>query len=265
MKNLKQEKCPQLTLVGAGPGDPELITLKGVKAIANADCILYDALVNPELLQHAPANVPKIFVGKRVGQHSAKQEEINRMIVHYAHLWGNVVRLKGGDPFVFGRGQEEIDYAKSHGLLTSLVPGLSSALSVPASAGIPLTERGVSQSFWVITGMLRTGEISRDIELAAQSSATVVVLMGMTKIEEISGVFCRHGRSDLDVAIIQNGTAQGERSIIGKAHNIAQLARDHQFASPAIIVFGGVSKRLNANMLTAVKKETYAIQAEALS
>ncbi|GJM63462.1 uroporphyrinogen-III C-methyltransferase [Persicobacter diffluens] len=257
----ENQNLPALTLVGAGPGDPDLITVKGIKAIAAADCILYDALVNPELLQHARPGVPKIYVGKRAGQHSAKQEEINRMIVQYARIWGHVVRLKGGDPFVFGRGQEEIDYARTNGLLTAVVPGLSSSLSVPASVGIPLTERGISESFWVITGTLRNGQMSNDIRLAAQSTATVVVLMGMRRLQEIAAAFQEAGRADLDVAVVQNGTTEEEQSVVGKVHNIAQLVEEKGMGAPAIIIFGGVARRLNSNVLSSVFEQAALKQA----
>src|SRR6188768_341544 len=177
--------APRVTLVGAGPGDPELITLKGIRAIEAADIVLYDALVSPEILQLIPDTTPSLCVGKRAGMHSYKQEEINELIVEFAYQYGHVVRLKGGDPFVFGRGSEEIEYAEAHGVSAFVVPGVSSALAVPASIKIPVTARGISESFWVITGTTKSGEISGDIALAAQSSATVVILMGLNKIHDI--------------------------------------------------------------------------------
>src|SRR5688572_4538399 len=182
---LMSHRSPKVTLVGAGPGDPDLITVKGVNAIKSADIVLYDALVSPEILNLVPRGVPSLCVGKRAGAHSHKQEEINDLIVEFAYLYGHVVRLKGGDPFVFGRGSEEIEYAEAHGVSASVVPGISSALAVPASLNIPVTARGISESFWVVTGTTRSGEISRDIALAAQSSATVVILMGLNKIRDI--------------------------------------------------------------------------------
>ena len=135
---------PKLTLVGAGPGDPDLITVKGMKAIASADVILYDALVDKDLLNYAKTDAIKIFVGKRGGKRSIKQEQINLLIVKYAYQYGSVVRLKGGDPFVFGRGHEELEYAENFGILTEIIPGITSAISVPALQGIPVTRRGIS-------------------------------------------------------------------------------------------------------------------------
>src|SRR5918993_2039750 len=138
-----------LSLVGAGPGDPELITLKAIKALGKASVILYDALANPVLLDYASPGAIKKFVGKRFGCHALSQQEINMLIVEYAHSHGHVVRLKGGDPFVFGRAQEEIDAARDAGIEVEVIPGISSALSVPASQGIPVTCRGIAESVWV--------------------------------------------------------------------------------------------------------------------
>ena len=136
---------PKLILVGAGPGDPELISVKGLKALQAADVVMYDALVSEELLQHAP-NAVKVFCGKRAGTHYMKQDEINRQIVEHAERYGTVVRLKGGDPFIFGRGQEELEYAEKHGIPTAIIPGISSATALATSRKIPLTKRGITES-----------------------------------------------------------------------------------------------------------------------
>ena len=159
----------KLTLVGAGPGDPDLITVKGIKALQQADVVMYDALVHPDLLDYCRPDALKVYVGKRRGAYSCVQEDINPLIVHYAQQYGHVVRLKGGDSFVFGRGFEEIEFARQHGIETAVVPGLSSSYAVPASAGIPLTTRGLSESFWVVTGTTKAGQFSKDLQLAAQS------------------------------------------------------------------------------------------------
>jgi uroporphyrin-III C-methyltransferase len=183
----------KVTLVGAGPGDPELISIKGTKALADADVVLYDALVHPDLLKYAPEKAQKVYVGKRAGQCSYAQEEINKLIVDYAVHFGHVVRLKGGDPFIFGRGHEELVFAKENGLDTAIIPGISSSISVPEMQEIPLTRRGVNESFWVITGTTKSGDFSRDINLAAQSSATVVILMGMNNLDRITEIFRNAG------------------------------------------------------------------------
>src|SRR3954451_12412337 len=204
-----------ISLVGAGPGDTELITLKAIKAIQNADVILYDALANDTLLEYASPHAVKLFVGKRFGCHALSQKEINNLIIDYARSHGRVVRLKGGDPFVFGRAMEEIDAAREAGIEVEVIPGISSALAVPASQMIPLTCRGINESFWVTTGTTQSGEISADIKLAAQSSATVIILMAMSKLEAIMDIFTKYGKSETSVAIIQDGTTPKEKMVIG--------------------------------------------------
>lgn len=232
---------PKVTLVGAGPGDPDLITVKGVKALQNAKVILYDALINRKLLEYAP-NAEKIFVGKRKGLHSYSQDEINELIVKNAFEFGNAVRLKGGDPFVFGRGSEEIDYIESFGIETEVVSGISSSMAVPASQGISLTKRGVSESFWVITGTTSERKLSNDVYLAAQSTATVVILMGMSKLSEIVSIFKKFKKSDVPTAIIQNGTTKNEKLGLGTVSTIEEVVINNKLSSPAIIVIGEVVK-----------------------
>ncbi len=239
---------PKLTLVGAGPGDPDLITLKGIKALESADVILYDALANIALLDYARPEALKIFVGKRAGQHYLIQREINQLIVQYAFSHGHVVRLKGGDPFVFGRGQEEKLYALKHGVEVAVVPGISSALAVPATNHIPLTHRGLNESFWVVTGTTRSGHLSQDLALAAQSSATVVILMGMKKLNEIVQLFFSMRGDHEPIAIIQNGTCHNEKAGVGTLKNICEVVKAKQLASPAIIVIGGVVKKYPAGL-----------------
>lgn len=236
-------KTPRLTLVGAGPGDEDLITLKAIKAIESADVVLYDALTNEALLKYAPASAERIFVGKRKGCYAFQQEQINELIVLKAKEKGHVVRLKGGDPFVFGRGAEEIDYVRPFGLETFLVPGISSSMAVPAYQGIPLTKRGVSESFWVITGTTKNHQISNDVFLAAKSTATVVILMGMGKIDEIVRIFSEENKQELPVAVIQNGTRADEKVGIGTIGTIQEVVAKRQLSSPAIIVIGEVVRQ----------------------
>ena len=231
---------PKLTIVGAGPGDADLITVKAIKALNTANVVLYDALVNEDLLAYVPKNAECIFVGKRKGCYSYHQAQINELIVSRAKTHGHVVRLKGGDPFIFGRGAEELDYARAHGLETYMVPGISSAFAVPAYQGIPLTKRNASESFWVITGTTKAHQISKDVALSAKSSATVVILMGMSKLHEIVSIFTKEGKSNLPVAIIQNGTTTQEKSIIGSIATIENKAIENNIGAPAIIVIGEV-------------------------
>ncbi|MBC7389232.1 MAG: uroporphyrinogen-III C-methyltransferase [Opitutaceae bacterium] len=235
-------KIPKLTLVGAGPGDPELITLKGLKAIQKADAILYDSLASKELLEYAPKSCKLLYVGKRHGCKSSKQEAIHDLIVHCAKKYGNVIRLKGGDPFVFGRGYEELQFAIQHGLSVEVIPGISSCISVPASAGIPITHRGFSEGFWVTTGTLKTGEISSDIYLAAKSNSTVVILMGLHKIAAIADIFIKEGKGATPVAVIQNGSLPESKVVAGNLADIADLVFNKGLKSPAIIVIGEVAK-----------------------
>ncbi len=229
-----------LSLVGAGPGDPELITLKAIRTIASANVILYDALVNEELLKYASPTAVKQFVGKRYGCHYLSQQEINILIIEYARSHGHVVRLKGGDPFVFGRAQEEISAAQNAGIFVEVIPGISSAIAVPASKMIPLTCRGVNESFWVVTGNTQSGEISNDIKLAAQSSATVIILMAMSKLEAIMDIFIKYNKADTPVAIIQDGTTRKEKIVIGKVKDIAFKSQYAELSNPAIIIVGEV-------------------------
>ncbi len=230
---------PRLTVVGAGPGDLELITLKAIRALEEADVVLYDALVAPEILGYAP-DAEHIFVGKRKGCYAFQQDQINELIVSRAKSHGHVVRLKGGDPFVFGRGAEEMEYAAKHGLQVAMVPGISSAVSVPAAQQIPVTKRGAAESFWVITGTTRNHQLSTDIHLAAKSNATVVVLMGMSKLPEIARLFKNAGKGALPVAVIQNGTRPDEKVGVGTIATIVSIAEAKGLANPAIIIIGEV-------------------------
>lgn len=230
-----------LTVVGAGPGDAELITLKAVKALQNADVVLYDALVNKDLLQYAP-KAEQIFVGKRKGCYTYQQDQINELIVSRAKSHGNVVRLKGGDPFIFGRGAEEMEYATGHGVAVAMVPGISSSIAVPAFQNIPVTKRGSSESFWVITGTTKAHKLSKDVHLAAKSSATVVILMGMGKLSEIVALFQSEGKSETPIAIIQNGTTPKEKVGVGTILTIEKIVEEQGLSNPAIIIIGEVVK-----------------------
>jgi uroporphyrin-III C-methyltransferase len=220
-------KEPRITLVGAGPGDTELITLKGIKALQTADVVLYDALVNEEMLDFAPADAIRVYVGKRSGDHSYSQDAVNKLMIDYAINYGHVVRLKGGDPFVFGRGFE-------------VIPGISSSIGVPGMQHIPVTHRGLSESFWVVTGTTASGKVSNDVYEAARTNATVVVLMGIHKLEEIAAIFKKEGKNKLPVAVIQSGTTKDEKVAIGIVDTIVEIVEEKKITSPALIVFGEV-------------------------
>lgn len=243
-KHTKVSSLGLLTVIGAGPGDPELITVKAIKALEVADVVLYDALVNPELLSYA-SKAELIFVGKRKGCYAYQQEQINELIVERGKTQ-HVVRLKGGDPFIFGRGAEEMEYAAKHGIHVAMVPGISSSVAVPASQNIPVTKRGFSESFWVITGTTKEHKLSSDVALAAKSNATVVILMGMSKLPAIVKLFKKEGKKATPIAIIQNGTRQNERVGIATIATIEEEVEKQQLTNPAIIIIGEVVKHRNA-------------------
>jgi uroporphyrin-III C-methyltransferase len=231
---------PKITLVGAGPGDPDLLTLKGVKALKTANVVLYDALVNEALLNHAPEDAIKVYVGKRSGDESFSQELVNKLMIDYALNYGHVVRLKSGDPFVFARGYEEIDVAESYSIPTEIIPGISSALGVPGLQKIPMVYSNLSESFWVVTGTNGAGEISPDLFVAAKSNATIVVLMGIEKIAAIASIFKAEGKAGLPVAVIENGSSTTENVVVGIVDTIEELIIEKKITSPALLVFGNV-------------------------
>ena len=248
-------KTPKLTVVGAGPGDVDLITVKAIKVLKTADVVLYDALVNEELLDFINPKAELIFVGKRRGCYRYQQEQINELIVARAKTHGHVVRLKGGDPFIFGRGAEEMEFAANFGIETAMVPGISSSLAVPAYQNIPLTKRGSAESFWVITGTTKDHKLSNDVALAAKSNATIVVLMGMGKLAEIVKLFQQEDKNNLPVAIIQNGTRTNEKVGVGTVDTILEIVKNQELSNPAIIVLGEV---VNHRAILANVQEEYA-------
>jgi len=232
---------PKITLVGAGPGDPDLLTIKGHHAIKNASVILYDALVNQKLLNLAPKAL-KIYVGKRKDHKSFEQNDINQLNVKYALQYGNLVRLKGGDPFVFGRGMEEMIYAESFGIKTEVIPGISSCIAVPEVVGIPLTHRGTSNSFFVLSATQADGTLNPEIHIAAKSNATVVILMGLHKLEVISGIFRANGKGSTHSAVIINGSLSTQQTISTSISELPQAYKEINLQGPGIIVIGEVVK-----------------------
>lgn len=231
---------PKLTLIGAGPGSTDLMTIGGLRALRTANVILYDALANIELLNNAPSTALKINVGKRADKHRFTQSEINLMAVGYAFSHGHVVRLKGGDPFIFGRGHEELQYAESFGIQTKIVPGVSSSIALASLQQVPLTHRNYSQSFWVLTATTKHGELPKDFHLAAQSNATLVVLMGLKKLPEIMHLLRKHGKKNTPVMLVQNGSLATEKIALGTVDTIGRIAAEEGIGTPAIIVIGEV-------------------------
>jgi uroporphyrin-III C-methyltransferase len=229
--------------VGAGPGDPELITVKGLRCLRAAQVIIYDRLVNPSLLDEVSAFALRIFVGKQPGRCSMCQEEINALLIEHAQLGRNVVRLKGGDPFVFGRGGEEALALVEAGIAFEIVPGISSAIAVPAYAGIPVTHRSQSGALTIVTGH-ETPEHAAplvDWQAVAKLDGTLVILMGVATLPAI----CQH-LSDagmlptMPVAIIEQGTVARQRVVTGTLTDIAERAITADVRSPAVIVVGRV-------------------------
>lgn len=229
----------KISLVGAGPGDPDLITLRGLKAIQSADVLLYDALVHPSLIAEAPSHALRIYVGKRAAKHFATQDEINSKLLDFVKL-GHVVRLKGGDPFVFGRGFEELIQAEEIGVPVEVIPGLSSSTAVSAWNSLPITLRGVSRSFHVVTAVGKNGKLSEDMAEAASLKGTVVVLMGLGKLEQIVQKYIELGRQDLGIAVIQDGTLSHQKAVYGQIKDILKKVRAEGIATPAIIYIGEV-------------------------
>lgn len=231
---------PKVSIVGAGPGDKDLITVKGLKALQTAQVVLYDALINMDLLNEAPESSLKIFVGKRAGKPCIKQDSINELIVEMAHEYGHVVRLKGGDPFIFGRGHEEMTFAKACNIDVNIVPGISSAISLPLLQQVPVTRRNVSESFWVLTGSTKDHKLSNDIRLAAMTSATLVILMGIRKLPIIQQILLDEGKENLPMMVIQSGSTVDEKVVVGNVIDIVDLVQQAQIGTPGIIVIGEV-------------------------
>ncbi len=230
-------------LVGAGPGDPGLITVKGLHVLRQADVVIYDNLVNPALLDEIRADAKKIYVGKVAGRHTLRQEGINQLLVQYARAGKLVVRLKGGDPFVFGRGGEEAAVLVESGIAWEVVPGVTSAIAVPAYAGIPVTHRESSTAFTVITGHEASDkeESSLDWEAIARLNGTLIVLMGMAKLPQIICLLTRYGRSvSTPVAVIRWGSMPMQQSVIGTLETIVEQVQQANLQSPALIVIGEV-------------------------
>lgn len=229
--------------VGAGPGDSELITLKGINAIKKADVILYDALVNEELLNYAKQGANKIFVGKTVNKHCVAQSEINALLLEYAKGKNVVVRLKGGDPFVFGRGGEEAKVLDENIIPYAFIPGVSSCYSVPELAGIPVTQREVSRDFAVIAG--HTKENKLDVEAFktyAKLNGTLVFLMGVCNIENIADLLIKFGKSEnTPVAVIASGSTASEKIVRGTLQSISSVVEKEKIKPPAVIVVGEVA------------------------
>ncbi len=229
----------EVSLVGAGPGDAGLLTLKALQSIQQADVVLYDALVSDQVLELVRREAEKVFVGKRAGQCAMRQEAINRLLVEYARQGKRVVRLKGGDPFVFGRGGEELEALKAAGIPFDVVPGITAALGATAYAGIPITHRDYAQAATLITGHCQPNGQPLDWQALAQSRQTLVVYMGTIQAAELAQTLQAHGRSaDTPVAVISQGTLATQQVRTGHLKELARLAQEAP--TPALLVIGEV-------------------------
>jgi len=233
---------PTVFLVGAGPGDPELLTVKALRLINNAQTVVYDRLVSKEILNLVPESASKIYVGKKTGLHTLPQDEINLLLVKLAKNGQSVVRLKGGDPGIFGRGGEEAEVLAEHGVAYELVPGITSAQACASSLGIPLTQRGISRKLTVLSGHCMNNRplfLNRDD--VADRDQTLVIYMGLNNAGEIRGQLLEADRDpDTPVAIIQNGSTPNQRNFITNIDELPQVIADYAIKSPAMIVIGDV-------------------------
>lgn len=229
-------------LVGAGPGDPELITVKGLKAIQEADVILYDRLVNQELLSYAKPEAELIFCGKLPNYHALQQETINTFLVKYAKKGKVVTRLKGGDPFVFGRGGEEAEALSANGIDFEVVPGITAGIAAPAYAGIPVTHRNFGSSFAVVTGHRKADALDAiKWEHLAKGIDTLALYMGVKNLPYIQERLLRFGKNpDTPVALIHWGTLPEQRTVITTLAEVTVTARREKIANPSMIIIGEV-------------------------
>ncbi|MBA2520168.1 MAG: uroporphyrinogen-III C-methyltransferase [Chloroflexia bacterium] len=232
-----------VSIVGAGPGDPELVTVRGLRRIQAAEVLVYDRLVSPDLVAEAPAMAERIFAGKATGFAALSQGEIEWLLIERGRAGRRVVRLKGGDPFVFGRGGEEVAALVAHGIPVEVVPGLSSATSVPGSVGIPVTHRGLSSSVTIVTGHEdpTTGEPAIDWDWLAASIGTLVILMGLANLPAICHKLIAGGRApSTPAAVIASGTWTEQRVVTATLAALPALAAELQLVAPALVVVGNV-------------------------
>ncbi len=236
-----------VSIVGAGPGDPELLTLKALRLLERADVVVYDKLVGPAVLEYARRDAERIYVGKSRGNHARTQAQINDLLVAHARLGKRVLRLKGGDPFVFGRGAEEQAYVRRHGIRVEVVPGITAAVGCGATTGIPLTHRAHAAAVTFVTGHGRNGEPDVDWTALARSRHTLVIYMGVATAGRIAERLITHGLApETPVAVIENGSLATQKTVIGSLRALAELIRDNGIIGPAVIVVGDVVTEADA-------------------
>jgi uroporphyrin-III C-methyltransferase len=236
-------KKGKVFICGAGPGDPKLVTVRAMEVLNNCDVVLYDRLICKDLIDQVPAKCEKIYVGRAVGDSTTHQDITNDLMVEHAKNGRRVVRLKGGDPFIFGRGSEEAEYLFKHNIDFEIIPGITSAIGSAAYAGIPLTHRRFSSSVAIVTGheAPKKREPTVKWDKLAKSVNTIVILMGVEELEHISYKLIKGGMNKKsDVAVIENGTTMKQRIVKGNLSNIAEIARENKMKPPAIIIIGKV-------------------------
>ena len=230
-------------LVGAGPGDPELLTLRAVRLLEKADVVVYDHLVSSDVLEFVNKTAERIYVGKRRNEHTMRQEQINTLLAKLGNEGKQVVRLKGGDPFIFGRGGEELETLHAHGVDFEVVPGITAASGVSSYAGIPLTHREYAQSCLFVTGHLKDGTADLDWPSLVRLNQTVVIYMGLGGLPEISRQLVAHGASaNLPVAVVQDGTISTQKVATGTLATIADIVAQQALKSPCLVIVGEVVK-----------------------
>ena len=229
-------------LVGAGPGDPDLLTLRAAKLLARAEAVVYDHLVGQDILDMVPASARRIYAGKEAGRHALPQEETNRLLVELARQGLNVVRLKGGDPFIFGRGGEEMEALEKAGIHCEIVPGITSAAGAGAYTGIPLTHRDHARTLVFATGHLKDGSLDLDWEFLARPQQTVVIYMGLGALPIICEQLCRHGMSAAtEAAVVESATTSAQRTVRGALGALPELVQRAGIKPPALIIIGSVA------------------------
>lgn len=243
VKNINESKDPigQVYLIGAGPGDPELLTIKAYRLLQEAEIVFYDSLITDEMLQLIPSKTQKVFVGKRCGKHSIKQDNICDLLVKAGLSGKNIVRLKGGDPSIFGRLAEEADALKNNNIKFAIVPGITAASGCAAYSGIPLTHREYSQSVRFVTAHLKLEELQADWKNLASSKDTLVFYMGLNRINQIREGLIKHGMiATMPIAIIDKGATEQQQVIISTLKDITETMKGLKLLGPALIVVGEV-------------------------